>query len=79
MNLELVLGVIEEGLTLLNKLVPDQALRIAKEIKSIRERWDSEISKGVNRDDAMLDCLESELRDLCQVYAAAIKQADSKS
>jgi len=79
MNLELVLGVIEEGLTLLNKLVPDQALRIAKEIKSIRERWDSEISKGVNRDDAMLDCLELELLDLCQVYAAAVKQADSKS
>ena len=71
------LGVVEEGLTLLNKLVPDQALKIAKEIKSLRDRWDNEISKGNNMDDAMLDSIELELRDLCQVYAAAVKHANA--
>jgi hypothetical protein len=79
MNVGMVLGVIEEGLELLNKLVPDQATKIANKIKSLRERWDHEISKGDKRDDAMLDCIELELRDICQLFSAAIKQASSSS
>jgi hypothetical protein len=79
MTAELVLGVIEEGLTLLNKLVPDEATKIANKIKSLRERWDNEYSKTDKRDDAMLDCIELELRDICELYAFAIKGANSSS
>lgn len=78
MNAELVLGVIEQSLELINKLVPDQATRIADKIKSLRERWDEEYSKGSKRDDAALDCLELELRDICELYSFAIKSANSK-
>lgn len=77
MNVGMVLGVVESGLELLNKLVPDQATKIANQIKSLRERWDHEISKTDKRDDAMLDCIELELRDICELYAFAIKQANA--
>ena len=77
MNAELVLKVIEEGLVLLNKLVPDQSLKIANKIKSLRGRWDEEYSKTDKRDDAALDCIELELRDIFELYAIAIKSANS--
>lgn len=77
MNVGMILGVVESGLELLNKIVPDQATKIANQIKSLRERWDHEISKADKRDDAMLDCIELELRDICQLFSSAIKQASS--
>jgi hypothetical protein len=78
MNPEVILGVIENGLVLLNKLVPDQATKIASKIKSLRERWDNEISKGDKRDDALLDSIEYELRDIRELFSSAITSAASK-
>ncbi|MBL0233162.1 MAG: hypothetical protein IPQ08_05815 [Chitinophagaceae bacterium] len=78
MNPEIILGVIENGLVLLNKLVPDQATVIANKIKSLRERWDNEISKGDKRDDALLDSIEYELRDIRELFSTAITSAALK-
>ena len=74
-----ILGVIEQALTLLNKIVPDEASRIASKIKALRERWDYEISKGNDRIDANLDGIELELRDIRELFASAIASAASKS
>lgn len=70
-----ILETIEESLVLLNKLVPDQATRIANEIKIFRERWDTEYAKNEKRDDAMLDCIELELRDIRELFSSTIKSA----
>lgn len=75
---ESVLGTIEQALILLNKLVPDQATKIANKIKSFREKWDDEISKGSRRDDALLDSIELELRDIRELYASALTSAASQ-
>lgn len=75
---ETILGIIEQGLVLLNKLVPEEASRIAAKIKDLRERWDDEISKGDKRNDALLDNLERELRDIRELYATAITSASLK-
>lgn len=78
MSAEVILGIIEQGLVLLNKLVPEEASRIAGKIKSLRNRWDHEISKGSQRDDALLDSIERELFDIRELYATAIESAASK-
>lgn len=75
---EMILGIIEQGLILLNKIVPDESSRIAHKILSLRQRWDHEISKGSSRDDALLDSIELELRDIRELYASAIAAAASK-
>lgn len=76
---ELVLSIINETLPILDKLVPDQATKIRKEILQLRSDWDAEISKGSNRDDAYLDSLELRLRDVSQLFTSAIKQATPKN
>lgn len=76
---ELILGIIEESLVLINKLVPEEASRIRKKVLNLRGEWDEEISKGTGRDDANLDRIERELRDLCQIYVTTLKQASSKN
>lgn len=78
MNPELILGVVEEGLVLINKLVPDHAIRIQNEINEIRELWIHEYSKGHLRNDSMLDHLELRLSGLRQLFSLACKSADSK-
>ena len=78
MNPELILGVVEEGLVLLNKLVPDQAFKIQKEINEIRELWIHEYSKGHMRNDSMLDHLELRLSGLRQLFSVACKSAHTK-
>lgn len=75
---ELLLGTIEQSLVLLNKLVPDEATRIANKIKSFREKWDVEYAKGEIRDDNLLDLIELELRDIRELFSGAIKAAASK-
>lgn len=72
-----VLAVIEESLVLLNKLVPDQATRLAKEINNLRESWREEYSKGSHRDDAFLDLLELRMLDIRSLFSVAIKAAQS--
>lgn len=75
---ELILGIIEESLVLVNKLVPEESQRIRHKVIELRKDWDEEISKGSNRSDANLDRIERELRDLCSVYVTTLKQASSK-
>lgn len=74
---ELILSIINEGLPILDKIVPDQATVIRNKILKYRSDWDEEISKGSNRDDAMLDCIELQLHDICQLFASALKQTSS--
>jgi hypothetical protein len=78
MNPEIVLKIVEEGLILINKLVPDQAVRIQKEINEIRELWLYEYSKGHLRNDSMLDHLELRLSGLQQLFSLACKSANDK-
>jgi len=75
---ELILGIIEESLVLVNKLVPSEASRIKNKVLSLRKDWDEEISKGDQRSDANLDRIERELRDLVSIYLATLKQAAPK-
>lgn len=72
------LPIIKEVLTLLNKLVPDEAMRIAKRIKALEDQWDAEFSKQEKRDDNALDLIESELRDIRELFSNAITAASSK-
>lgn len=75
---EAILGTIEQGLILLNKIVPDEATKIANKIKEHREKWDVEYAKGPVRDDNMLDLIDIELRDIRELFFGAIKIAASK-
>lgn len=79
MDAGVILEVIEQGLILLNKIVPDESTRIANKIKSYREKWDEEYSKGHLRDDNLLDLLDVELRDIRKLYSSAIEIASSKN
>lgn len=72
------LPIIKEVLTLLNKLVPDEAMRIAKRIKALEDQWDAEFSKQDGRDDNALDLIESELRDIRELFSHAVTAASSK-
>lgn len=76
---ELILGIIEESLVLVNKLVPSESSRIRNKVLDLRKDWDEEISKGEKRSDANLDRIERELRDLVSVYLATLKQAAPKN
>lgn len=76
---ELVFSIISEGLTLINKVVPEECVRIQGRLNDFRRQWDEEYSKGVLRDDALLDMLTRELQYTGQLYLAAVKTAASKN
>lgn len=78
MNPELIVSIIEQSLVLLNKLVPDQAMKIQREINEIRELWIYEYSKASDRNDSKLDHLELRLAGLRSLFALAIKSAESQ-
>lgn len=78
MNPELIVSIIEQSLVLLNKLVPDQAMKIQREINEIRELWIHEYSKGSDRNDSKLDYLELRLAGLRSLFSLAIKSAESE-
>lgn len=78
MNPELIVSIIEQSLVLLNKLVPDQAMKIQREINEIRELWINEYSKNSDRNDSKLDHLELRLAGLRSLFALAIKSAESQ-
>ncbi len=78
MNPTLILSVIEQALTLINKIVPDDAEKISNKIKDLRSKWDEEYSKLDSRDDALLDCIELELRDISELFFAAVKKSSSQ-
>jgi hypothetical protein len=70
--------IIKEVLTLLNKLVPDEAMEIAKKIKALEDQWDAEFSKQEKRDDNALDLIQSELRDIRELFSNAVTAASFK-
>lgn len=76
---ELILSIINEGLPILDKLVPEQATVIRNMILDYRRKWDEEIAKVSLRDDALLDMYTRELLDIGNLFSAALKQAASKS
>jgi hypothetical protein len=76
---ELILTVIESALGLVNKVVPDQATKIKNQIMDYRSKWDAELAKGPLRDDALLDEYDRELRDITDLFLAAVKSATSPS
>lgn len=76
---ELILQIIEQSLLLVNKFAPDEATRIKNQILNYRRDWDAEIAKGENRDDARLDELDRELRDIGELFLATIKSATPPS
>lgn len=77
--IEAILGVIEESLILVNKIVPDQAVRIQEKINKLRQNIREEYAKNENRDDLALDLYKLELRDIRELFSVAIKAANAKS
>lgn len=76
--LELVLSIINEGLPILDKLVPDQATVIRNRILSLQEKWDAEIAKGEKMDDALVSMYERELLLIGKLFSSSLKIASSK-
>lgn len=72
------LPLIKEVLTLLNKIVPDEATRIAQRVKALEEHWDAEYSKQEKRDDNALDLIEHELCDIRKLFSSALESATLK-
>lgn len=77
--LELVLSIINEGLPVLDKLVPDQATIIRDRVLLLREKWDAEIAKGNKMDDALVAMYSRELRDIGELFSASLKSASTKN
>ena len=77
--IEAILGVIEESLVLVNKIVPDQAVRIQTKINNLRQNIREEYAKNENRDDLALDLYKLELRDIRELFSTAIKAANAKN
>jgi flavin-dependent dehydrogenase len=73
-----IVSVISEGLVLLNKLVPEEAVRIQKRLDDYERKWLEEYAKGDLRDDALLDMLDDELRLIRGLFSTAVKAATSK-
>lgn len=72
------LPLIKEVLVLLNKIVPDEATRIANRVKALEDQWDAEHSKQENRDDNALDLIELELRNIRKLFSSALESASFK-
>jgi hypothetical protein len=71
----LIFEIISEGLVLINKLVPSEAIRIQERLNDYKRQWDEEISKGALRNDAKLDYLDNELRYTGDLFVTALKSA----
>lgn len=76
---ELILGIINEGLPILDKLIPDEASKIRSRVSTYLKEWDEEMAKGPLMDDSKLGALNRELLDIGSLYAGALKQAASKN
>lgn len=71
--IDVILSIINEGLPIINKLLPDQATVIKNKVLNFREKWDEEYAKGASRDDALLDMYTRELFDIGNLFSAALK------
>lgn len=76
---ELILGIIQEGLVIVNKVLPDEATRIKNQVIEYRRKWDEEYAKGDKRDDALLAMYDRELRDIGELFLTALKSANTQS
>jgi len=75
MEVDLVLGVLEQSLKLWNSKEADKYL--SKMIK-LKKEWYEEYNKPLNdRSDIKLDNIELQLRILCQSFIQAPKRTDS--
>jgi len=71
---QLLLSIVNEGLKFLNER---EARAIQERVLKLREAWNEELSKGTQRDDALLDMYERELLDIGELFFASFKQASS--
>lgn len=76
--IELVLSIINEGLPILDKMVPDQATIIRNKVLSLKGKWDAEVAKGENMDDALVAMYTRELHDIGELFSASLKRANTK-
>ena len=75
----LLLSIISEGLKFLNKVVPEEAIKIQERLHKYETEWDAEIAKGEHRDDAKLDMLDRELQQCGELFLTVIKGQASKN
>lgn len=77
MDVQLILGVLEQGLKLWNSKEADKY--VSKLIK-LKKEWYAEYNKPLNeRSDVRLDFIELQLRILCQSFIQAPKRENSKN
>jgi hypothetical protein len=75
MNLGLIFGVLEQGLTLWNS---KEATKFTEQLIKLKLRWHDEYNKPINiRSDVALDAIELHLSILCKSFIAASKSKDS--
>ena len=70
---QLILSIIDSGLHILDKKLPDQATIIRNRVLDYRSQWDAEMAKGSLRDDSKLDYLDRELLDIGELFASTLK------
>ena len=76
MDLQLILGVLEQGLKLWNSKEADKY--VSKLIK-LKKEWYEEYNKPLDqRSDVKLDYIELQLRILCQSFIQAPKRENAK-
>ena len=50
-----------------------KATEFQDKVYNLLKRYDYEVAKGSSRDDALVDGIRIELRDLCQLYSSQLK------
>lgn len=71
MNLGLIFGVLEQGLTLWNS---KEATKFTEQLIKLKLRWHDEYNKPLNiRSDVALDAIELHLTTLCESFISASK------
>lgn len=51
----------------------EKATEFQDKVYNLLKRYDNEVSKGHLRDDALVDCIRIELRDICELYGSQLK------
>lgn len=72
---ELILGIIKEALHLINT---ENGKALAIKIARFEEDFYEELSKGDKRDDARVDMLDRQLRELGELFLAVLKSSTPK-
>lgn len=75
---ELILSIIDKGLPILDKLVPDQATVIRNRKIDYERKMDAELSKGSQMDDALVAMYFRELQYIGGLFSSALESASSK-